>query len=176
VEQRVEPLPAPAYAPPRTEEPIVYAAWGQRFGAWFLDGAITAFIAVLAVVGILAATGAHRAVFEGLETPTESDDDAFFGAYLGWLLAWGLLGGVYHTVLHGWRGQTAGKMMLGIRVRNDSGDEPIGYGRAFARWIMPAIFWTFFWIPGMLDVLWPLWDRKKQSFHDKIARSLVVRG
>jgi uncharacterized RDD family membrane protein YckC len=66
-------------------------------------------------------------------------------------------------------------MMLGIRVRDDRVDGPIGYGRAFGRWIMPALFWAFLWIPGILDVLWPLWDAKKQSFHDKIVRSLVVR-
>jgi uncharacterized RDD family membrane protein YckC len=155
----------------------VYAAWGQRFGAWFLDGLITAFLALLALGGILAATGTYRAVFDGLETSTASDDDAFVAAYLGWLLGWGLLGGVYHAVLQGgWRGQTAGKMMLGIRVRDESADSPIGYGRAFARWIMPVIFWTFFWIPGLLDSLWPLWDKRRQSLHDKIARSLVVQA
>jgi uncharacterized RDD family membrane protein YckC len=177
VEQRVEPLPAPSFAPARAEEPIVYAAWGQRFGAVFLDGMITALLAALAVAVIVIGTGAYSAVLGGLETNTETDDDAFFAAYFGWFGAWALVGGVYHTVLHGrWRGQTAGKMMLGIRVRDELTNGPIGYGRAFARWIMPALFWTFLWIPGLLDCLWPLWDAKKQTFHDKIARSLVVRA
>ena len=176
VEQRVEPLPALSSAPPRAEEPIVYAAWGQRFGAVFLDGMITALLSVLAVAAVLAVTGTYSAVFEGLETDTGADGDAFGVASLGWFGAWALVGGVYHTVLHGTgRGQTAGKMMLGIRVRDEWTNGPIGYGRAFARWIMPGLFWTF-WIPGILDALWPLWDTKKQSFHDKIARSLVVRA
>jgi uncharacterized RDD family membrane protein YckC len=175
VEQRVEPLPALSSALERAEEPIVYAAWGQRFGAVFLDGIITALLAAAAVAAVLLGTGAYSAVFEGLESRTEADDGAVIGAYLGWLGGWALVGGLYHTLLHGRaRGQTAGKMMLGIRVRDDRTNAPIGYGRAFGRWIMPALFWTF-WIPGILDALWPLWDTKKQTFHDKIVRSLVVR-
>ena len=177
MEQRVEPLPAPSFAPERAEESIVYAAWGQRFGAVFLDGMITALLAALAVAAVVAMTGAYSTVLEGLETNTDADDEAFYVAYFGWLCAWALVGGIYHTVLHGrGRGQTAGKMMLGIRVRDEWTNGPIGYGRAFGRWIMPVLFWTFFWIPGILDSLWPLWDTKKQTFHDKIARSLVVRA
>jgi uncharacterized RDD family membrane protein YckC len=26
-----------------------------------------------------------------------------------------------------------------------------------------------------LDVLWPMWDRKKQTIHDKLVGSVVVR-
>ncbi|HEV3408495.1 MAG TPA: RDD family protein [Gaiellaceae bacterium] len=177
MEQHAESLPAAASVPARAEEPIVYAAWGQRFGAVFLDGIITALLALMSVAVVVAITGGYAAVFEGLETDTQADDDAFYFAYFGWLGAWALVGGVYHTVLHGrGRGQTGGKMMLGIRVRDESTNEPIGFGRAFARWIMPGLFWTFFWIPGILDAVWPLWDPKKQTFHDKIARSLVVRA
>jgi uncharacterized RDD family membrane protein YckC len=27
----------------------------------------------------------------------------------------------------------------------------------------------------MIDMLWPLWDDKKQALHDKVARTNVVR-
>jgi uncharacterized RDD family membrane protein YckC len=155
----------------------VYAAWGQRFGAVFLDGLITALLAALVVAVFLVPTGAYSSIVEGLEADAQADDNAFVAAYFGWLGTWALVGGVYHTVLHGrGRGQTAGKMLLGIRVRDEWTNGPIGYGRAFGRWMMPALFWTFLWIPGLLDALWPLWDRKKQTFHDKIVRSLVVRA
>ncbi len=83
----------------------------------------------------------------------------------------------YYTYLHGnERGQTWAKRLLGIRVRDEGTGGPIGYGRAFARWIMPVLFWNFFFIPGLLDGLWPLWDKKRQTWHDKIVRSIVVRG
>lgn len=155
----------------------MYAAWGQRFGAVFLDGIITALLAAIGVAAVLGVTGAYSSIVEGLETDAEDDDTPLVVAYLGWFGAWAVVGGVYHTVLHGrGRGQTAGKMLLGIRVRDERTNGPIGYGRAFGRWIMPALFWTFLYIPGLLDALWPLWDGKKQTFHDKIVRSLVVRA
>ena len=83
----------------------------------------------------------------------------------------------YYTYLHGnERGQTWAKSLLGIRVRDEATGGRIGYGRAFARWIMPVLFWNFFFLPGLLDGLWPLWDKRRQSWHDKIVRSIVVRG
>jgi uncharacterized RDD family membrane protein YckC len=30
-------------------------------------------------------------------------------------------------------------------------------------------------IPGLLDVLWPMWDRKHQTLHDKLVGSVVVQ-
>jgi uncharacterized RDD family membrane protein YckC len=83
----------------------------------------------------------------------------------------------YYTYLHGnERGQTWAKRLLGIRVRDEATGGRIGYGRAFARWLMPLLFWNFFFIPGLLDGLWPLWDARRQTWHDKIVRSVVVRG
>ena len=35
--------------------------------------------------------------------------------------------------------------------------------------------WALWAIPGILDHLWPLRDRRNQTFHDKFARSVVVR-
>ena len=52
---------------------------------------------------------------------------------------------------------------------------PIGYRRAFTRWLSTAFLWALFWVPGILDHLWPLRDPRNQTFHDKFARSVVVR-
>ena len=30
-------------------------------------------------------------------------------------------------------------------------------------------------IPAVLDCLWPLWDGQNQAWHDKYAKSVVVR-
>ena len=35
---------------------------------------------------------------------------------------------------------------------------------------------SFFSILNLLDVLWPLWDEKKQALHDKVAGTNVVMG
>ena len=67
-------------------------------------------------------------------------------------------------------GQTLGKKALGIRVIDARAGGPIGYGRAFLRYIVEAIFSGIL----LLGYLWMLWDREKQTWHDKAATSVVV--
>ncbi len=40
---------------------------------------------------------------------------------------------------------------------------------------LPGRWWVFY-IPGILDVLWPLWDKKHQCWHDKVVNSIVIRS
>ena len=94
MEQRLEPLPAPSYEPRPADEPIVYAAWGQRLGALFLDGLITALLAALAVAVVVGITGGYSAIIEGLESDSEADDDPCLFAYFGWYAAWAVAGGL----------------------------------------------------------------------------------
>jgi uncharacterized RDD family membrane protein YckC len=105
----------------------------------------------------------------------EDDDDSSWGvigiAYLLTIVA----PFVYFTVMHGREsGQTLGKRWLGIRVADDSTGKSIGYGRAFGRYAISFVFGLFF-IPLILDYLWPLWDRKHQALHDKVVGSVVVK-
>jgi uncharacterized RDD family membrane protein YckC len=82
-----------------------------------------------------------------------------------------LVGLVYYTVLEGGpRGQTIGKMALGIRVIDFNTGGPIGYARGFLRYIGRIIST----IPLLLGYFWMLWDREKQTWHDKIATTVVV--
>jgi len=83
---------------------------------------------------------------------------------------------IYDTFFVGSRGRTPGKQALGIKVV-DAADQTgrIGYARAFTRWLSTAFLWALFTVPGVLDHLWPLRDPRKQAFHDKFARSVVVR-
>ena len=81
---------------------------------------------------------------------------------------------IYTTALIGSLNQTFGKMAVGIKVLDAENRSPIGYPRAFTRWLSTALLWIL-WVPGILDHLWPLRDSRNQSFHDKFARSVVVR-
>lgn len=81
-----------------------------------------------------------------------------------------LLGIAYYTYLEGSSGQTFGKMALGIRVADIDGGGSIGYGRAFIRYIGRIVST----IPLLLGYFWMLWDKEKQTWHDKFARSVVV--
>jgi uncharacterized RDD family membrane protein YckC len=83
--------------------------------------------------------------------------------------------GIYYTALIGSRSQTFGKMALGIKVVDAESRSPIGYPRAFTRWMSTAAMRALFTIPTVVDHLWPLRDRRNQSLHDKFARTVVVR-
>ena len=79
---------------------------------------------------------------------------------------------IYFTVMIGGaRGQTVGQMAMGIRVIDFNTGGPIGYGRAFLRWLVSIVSA----IVILLGYLWMLWDPRKQTWHDKAAHSLPVR-
>jgi len=74
----------------------------------------------------------------------------------------------YSTWLHGTRGQTFGKRVLGLRVEQPNG-VPLGYWRALFRFLstVATISPLTFWVAAL--------DEKKRMFHDRIAGSVVVR-
>jgi uncharacterized RDD family membrane protein YckC len=81
-----------------------------------------------------------------------------------------LIGIIYYTYCEGSeRGQTIGKSACGISVRSIDGGS-IGHTRAFLRYIGRYISA----IPILLGYFWMLWDPNKQTWHDKIANSVVV--
>jgi uncharacterized RDD family membrane protein YckC len=126
----------------------LYAGWGRRFAAWAID---------LCIVGLLAALLA-----------------ATLGAAAG-RLAW-LVGAGYFVILHRSRsGQTLGKKLTGIAVRNADSLGRIGLGRSLLRFGATALLWVLLVLPALLDGLSPLWNPKHQSWHDRIAGTVVVR-
>jgi uncharacterized RDD family membrane protein YckC len=91
------------------------------------------------------------------------------------LVAFGLLALIavaYCLVFWTWRGQTPGKMLLGIKIVRIDGS-PLTFGRAILRLFMG------YPISGMVFGLGFLWiglDSRKQGWHDKIAGTYVVRA
>jgi uncharacterized RDD family membrane protein YckC len=77
---------------------------------------------------------------------------------------------VYFSYFEGGPGQTIGKRACGIRVVDAATGGPIGYTRGFLRYIGRIIST----IPILLGYFWMLWDGNKQTWHDKIANSVVV--
>lgn len=109
----------------------------------------------------------------GPDNDPSTDDSSAYGALAG--LAAIIAAPFYFALMHGRpRGQTIGKRSVGIAVRRRGSLERLGYRRAFGRaFVTLAFLVTYVWI---LDVLWPLWDERKQALHDKVAGSVVVRA
>jgi len=89
---------------------------------------------------------------------------------------------VYGTVLCGSkRGQTVGMMAVGVRAVREGSFGVLGYGRALARAVVEGVLrliellFVLLGVIWLLDMLFPLWDAKRQTLHDKVAGSVVVR-
>ena len=138
-----------------------FAEWWQRALALGIDILITATI-----IGVSVAIAAWTQGMDG-----------------GWdLVAPAMLGlavvtqPVYFIAAHAVLGQTIGKASMRIYVGDEQSGEPIGYGRASVRWVTPIFLSAAFYIPGLLNLLWPLWDRQRQALHDKVVNTAVFAG
>jgi uncharacterized RDD family membrane protein YckC len=82
----------------------------------------------------------------------------------------------YFTVLGGGRlGQTLGYRTLNIVVRDARSGNPIGYPKAFVRYLVRFLAYVFGIIPGLVNDLWPLWDPMRQTLADKAVGAVVVQ-
>jgi uncharacterized RDD family membrane protein YckC len=148
------------------------ATLGQRFGALVIDGFIswfvltTGFIAAAAV----AATNLPERTFDNPD-PGPTGVAALVTFLFGALGVVATL--VYYVALEGRpQGQTLGKMAMGIRVVRRSDGAPLGYGLAIVR-TLSRFLDAITVVP--LGLLWAIWDRQHQTWHDKIAGTVVVR-
>ncbi len=81
---------------------------------------------------------------------------------------------VYTAALLVTKGQTVGMMAVGTRCAKEASGANLTVGPAVGRWALAEVL-DLTVIGGLLDILWPLWDAKNQTLHDKAVGSLVVR-
>ncbi len=177
-------FPPPPPPPPSGGSPVPNHGWArpvngavQYAGFW---ARVAALIIDLLVVGIPLQIASR--VLSGA-VPTEvglcqsgsAICDQPTGA--GWLLlvmVWlaELAAGIaYWAYLEGVRGQTLGKQALGIMVIDHDTGHVIGPGRAIGRYFARIISTLVMF----LGYFWMLWDPEKQTWHDKLVRSVVVK-
>jgi uncharacterized RDD family membrane protein YckC len=140
---------------------LAYARWGRRFGAWLVDlGLVTGVYLVLVVVLVL----------------TLSESDAWVAGVLLGLALYYVVWPLYCALCHSRAsGQTLGKRLVGISVRNEKTGARLSFGRALGRAYFMLLLYILWIIPIIVDALWPLWDAKRQALHDKVADTIVVR-
>lgn len=154
------------------------ASWGQRVGAYLIDGLVTLPAWLLIAPGyfmiINAAieqteynveTGAYETTGGGGPSAV-----AFLLIFAGFIVAFGLQ--VWNRWIKGGQGQSIGKKVMGITLLGEATRGPIGTGSAFIRDL--AHFLDS--IACSIGYLWPLWDDKRQTFSDKVMSTIVVQG
>ncbi|MCD6640349.1 MAG: RDD family protein [Nocardioides sp.] len=156
--------PAYGYGAPA----VAYAHWGKRVGAYLIDSLVTMLVMIPYYIGIAMVPSSTDPV-TGL--PVQEAPSA-----LAWvLMAIGIIGALAFFVWNwcikqGRTGYTIGKGVLGIKLVGDQTGQPIGAGMSFARQIVHIVDS----LPCYLGYLWPLWDAKRQTFADKILKSVVI--
>ena len=155
-----------------------YAGWGTRLGGYLIDAVI--FIPVLLVLYLLFRH--THALDVHLMTRRNGNTTRRTLSLLSPLIT-AVIFVAYATVLYGGaRGQTVGMMAVGVRVVRDGTHDALGYGRALGRASAEQflrILGTVTLILGVIwlvDMLFPLWDKKNQTLHDKIVKTVVIRA
>jgi uncharacterized RDD family membrane protein YckC len=159
-------------------DPVTHRAlvsWWRRVGAYLLDGifvGLPLYIVTRVFFGA-AVTTINQSCDSGLETCRTVKFHG--GPFVETLLVDLVVSALYFTVLIGGRrGQTMGMRILHFAIRDAAKDTSIGYGRAFLRWlVITALGWALV-IPVLIDYLSPLWDPRRQAWHDHAARSVAV--
>ena len=147
-----------------------FGGFWRRAVAYSIDKAILQiFYIILFILGILI-QGADESVRRWVDMDGHGGFPEIGAIWLYYLVAL-FLDMVYFTWFHGSVGQTPGKMLLGLRVVQATG-EPMTFGLAFLRWVGYIVSKLFLY----LGFLWIAFDRRKQGWHDKIAATLVVMG
>ncbi|HWF52800.1 MAG TPA: RDD family protein [Solirubrobacteraceae bacterium] len=154
-----------APARPRAGPARPLAGWWTRGGALAIDLSITVSIELALLLIVWAVNGSPRWTLAHAERI---------------IFEVGLPAAVLYAPLllgrSGARnGQTVGKQVMGIRVIRQDG-LPMTFATALVREGLgrqvPALLSSGLYVP--VDYLWPLWDRRNQSLHDKVGRTFVV--
>ena len=139
----------------RNLETLNFAGFWIRFLAWAIDEALLWGILILLAIpfGILTLFG------------DESNPLWFIIA-----ISWFVLREFYFIYFHCKTGQTIGKKMLNLKVIKENGAS-LSWTDAFVRWLLykissAVLFLGLFWI-GI--------DGKKQGWHDKVAKTYVIK-
>jgi len=132
------------YQPGPYQTAVPYASWIQRVGAYLIDGAPPAVLAIIFIRVPLLFLLIILASF-------------------GWT--------IYNRWYQGGTtGQSLGKKVLNLRLVSEETGQPIGMAMAFVRDLCHFIDGVICYV----GFLFPLWDAKRQTIADKIMRTVVI--
>jgi uncharacterized RDD family membrane protein YckC len=137
-------------------QPVQTAGFGVRVLAYLVDGFILSFFGgafpYLVLPNYYSSTG---------QQVTNVTSGSVAVSFIYFVIFWSWLGG----------GRTLGMRLLKLRVVREQNMAPPGIVDAVVRWI--GLWFSF--VLCFAGVIWVAFDSRHQGWHDKIARTLVVR-
>lgn len=154
---------------PRSGGRLPYASWGRRVGAYVIDFLPGLIGSVVLIVGYL------MLLFDLARAETTAGSPDLTRA-----LTVGVVGLALQVVALGWQfysrwwlggqtGQSVGKRVFKLTLVSQDTGRPIGVLNAFARDLVHLLD-----AMAYVGYLWPLWDEQRQTFADKILRTVVL--
>jgi uncharacterized RDD family membrane protein YckC len=189
---------APTYggqpAVPTTPDGQPLAGYFQRVGAFVIDGLV--LFLILVVPGTWLLYKSMQPFWDEFWRAVQANDPEAINALnpaanisYGYLIVFTLLVVVvqfaYQVIFLSRMGATPGKSAIGISVRLRERPGVLSVADAAKRSSLQAVvglvgnlpvIGIVFSLVGLLDLLWPAWDDKRQALHDKLAATNVVRG
>ncbi len=145
-----------------TPQPVITAGFGVRTVAYLIDAFLLSFVGgafpYLVIANYYTSGGGPN---QGQQVTTSTSGSVLV-SLVYFLIFWSRLGG----------GRTLGMRLLGLRVVQVEDMAVPGILTAFVRWIGLWVSFAFCFV----GVIWVAFDSRHQGWHDKIARTLVVRS
>jgi uncharacterized RDD family membrane protein YckC len=145
------PYGQPGFAPGGpVGEPVDF---GSRVISYLIDGLVPG-----AVFGVFYGIGL------GVGSPTTF-------ALIGWVISFGFV--IWNSgYKQGTTGQSLGRGVAKTKLISEATGQPVGFGSAFLRQLCHVVDSIICGLP--IGYLAPLWDEKKQTWADKIMKTIVV--
>ncbi|HEX4476980.1 MAG TPA: RDD family protein [Polyangiaceae bacterium] len=153
------------------------AVWGTRAIGYLIDGLLVGGAMTVLLVGYTAISAAFGGLL-GAADPSGGAASAFMGTWCIMLLAFpvAMLGvGIWDRVyLVSKRGFSIGQGVVKIKVVDVNG-ALLPQTTALIR-LLAQIGLSMVPLGGFLDLLWPLWDPRRQTLHDKAVNCFVINN
>jgi uncharacterized RDD family membrane protein YckC len=138
---------------------IAYASCVGRLWAWLIDFAIV-WLPIAIIISVVEPSNDASALMTGV---------VIAGPAL-------IVLPLYYVVMHVANdGQTLGKMVLSIAVKDANGLSRISWRQSLVRTYVTVALWLLAYIPAFIDASWALFSPRSQTLHDLMARTVVVR-
>ncbi|WP_375423914.1 RDD family protein [uncultured Friedmanniella sp.] len=173
-----------------TADGVPLAGWWWRVLAATIDNIILTLVSTLASLPLLIPiirtfstylADTVRAAEQGQMAPTVDPNSLIpAGDQIRLALIQVAIAFAYHVIFLRWRAATPGKLACGLRVVvQDLGRErtPLSWRTVLVRagvWAAPGLYGALI-LFKLLDVLFPLWQPRRQALHDVAAQTQVVR-
>lgn len=140
---------------------VEYAGFWRRSGALAVDSILFALLSAFSLYALY-----------GPDYYLWAKENTELFAFYGWeeLLVDNVLPPIITVFLWVKLLGTPGKLLLGCQVVDQSTFQPLSVKQAIIRYL--SYFVSL--LPLGLGFFWVAWDKRKQGFHDKIAKTVVI--